>query len=411
MRKFYILLAAVATLVFSAACSKVVTPADGSGEQEVSFQVANYLPRTKANVAFDTGKTFTTYSWVYGTDSGDGFPLMHPATIGYDGARKVWKATDRPYYWPKTGYLNFISHALTPESWIQGDQDSEGKTVPEVENVNGSIVVRYGIHASESNGQTVEEVNHVTIEEDADPLLAEAAYRYYWLRGSDWNQVTVDGSDPGFTGVPTLFHHLLAKVTIRVLFDAQDAEEGYNWNLLVNSASFNCANRGQLKVTFADPGTTGTVWPLDEATDQFDPKGVFWIPELDEGSHAITVTKTLPEPIGSNFPAEEESPEPIVLWDDISVLPQALFSDQKFSFNFTLTSTYKNGNPIVETLDFQNIPFWSASDPRAFVVSDDIGSWKMGHRYIYTITIKPNAGVKFDPAAVDWTVEEIDYPI
>ena len=414
MRKFYILLAAVATLVLSAACSKVVTSAGGSGEQEVSFQVANYLHRTKANVAFDTGKTFTTYAWVYGTDSGDAFPLMHPATIGYKGG--VWKATDRPYYWPKTGYLNFISHALTPESWIQGDQDNEEKTVPEVENVNGSIVVRYGIHASESNGQTVEEVNHVTIEEDADPLLAEAAFRYYWQRNpdEDWNEITdvkYDGKD--LKGVPTLFHHLLSKVTIQVLFDAQDAEEGYNWNLLVNSASFNCANRGQLKVTFADPGITGTVWPLDEATDPFDPKGVFWIPELDEGGHALTVTKTLPEPIGSDYPAKA-SPKPIVLWNDISVLPQALFSGQAFSFNFTLTSTYNEGNPIVEIIDLPGIPFWNpqAEDekiPGCF--SNTINAWKMGHRYIYTITIKPNAGVKFDPAAVDWTVEEIDYPI
>lgn len=401
MRKFYILLAAVATLALSAACSKVVMSADGPGEKAISFEVANYMPRTKANVAFDTGKTFTTYSWSYNRDDKpeEMFPFMNPATVGFDG--KVWKATNRPYYWPKTDSLNFVSFANTPVPETVMSQD--------VARLGNVIVVSYGHYgiANMNQGEAVEPA-YVTIVEDDDALLAEAAFHYHWNRGEAWDHVSVDQSDPGFTGVPTLFHHLLSKVTIQVLFDASGAEDGYEWNLKVNRASFTCVNEGILQALFVEPVDRApvTVWPFDD--------DVNWTPRNDDDGYAVLVEKRNPsgEDAQSGIAGEETyvaggDPEPIVLWDDISVLPQMLFSDQQFSFNFTLTSTYNGGNPLVETIDLSGIPFWN---PKVGGFSPDIDAWKMGHRYIYTITIKPNTAVKFDPAEVDWTVEEIDYP-
>ena len=408
MRKFYILLAAVATLAFSAACSKVVMSADGPGEKAISFEVANYMHRTKANVAFDTGKTFTTYAWSYNREDKPNeelFPFMNPATIGYDGS--VWKATNRPYYWPKTDSLNFVSYANTPAPEAVVSQKLQGGRV-----VCGVLYGHYGI----STQETTVDPAYVTIGEDDDALLAEAAFHYHWNNGVAWNQVAVTENDPKFTGVPTLFHHLLSKVTIRILFDAKDAQTGYNWNLKVNSASFTCVNEGILQVNFEEPAdkTPATVWPLDDPTNAQN--GVWWAPKVLDGGTAVLVEKESKVKGESKNYKAGEAPSPdedaIVLWDDISVLPQWLYGDQKFAINFTLTSTYNGGNPIVETLDLTGIPFWK--DPQAtapdFAFSTTKDAWKMGHRYIYTITIKPNGAVKFDPAEVDWTVEEIDYP-
>ena len=419
MRKFYILLAAVATLALSAACSKVVMSADGPGEKAISFEVANYMPRTKANVAFDTGKTFTTYAWSYNREDKpeELFQFMNPATIGYDGS--VWKATNRPYYWPKTDSLNFVSYANSPVPEAVMSQDVKG-----FGNIIGVNYGHYGISTQES---TVDPA-YVPIGEDDDALLAEAAFHYHWNNGVAWNQVAVTENDPKFTGVPTLFHHLLSKVTIRILFDAKDAQTGYKWNLKVNSASFTCAEKGILQVTFQEPAGAKvpvTIWPFEDNPNNPN-NGVWWVrkDELVEKVSSPAVNQKDYE--AGKAPSADDA---IVLWDDITVLPQSLKpldnspatsgtaasnSDAnalEFAINFTLTSTYNGGNPIVETLDLTGIPFWK--DPQAtapdFAFSTTKDAWKMGHRYIYTITIKPNAAVKFDPATVQWEVADIEY--
>ena len=390
MKKFPIILAAVATLLAGAACSKVVPAAGNLADEAVSFEVANFAHRTKANVAFDTGKTFTTYSWFYAQEEEEIQSFMNPATVGFrDG---VWKAVNRPYYWPKTGHINFISFA--------GDRDGLRPDVTPPD-ADGVIVVSYG----ETQDQQVTEPVYVTIEDTDDPLLAEAAYHYSWKNGAERDDVSLNENDPGFTGVPTLFHHLVSKVTILIQVDASEASEGHSWKLKVNDASFDCVNEGMLRVEFEEPqpkDTPACVWPFADDGD-IDPK---WIPRNDEEGYAVMVTKEA-DSQEKEYVAGTR-PEPIVLWDAVSVLPQQLYSGQSLALNLTLTNTYGESS-TTETADIPVAFYAPSGGPNAF--SNTLDVWKMGHHYVYTMTIIPNAALRFDPATVKWEVEDIPYPI
>ena len=289
-------------------------------------------------------------------------------------------------------------------------------------------IVSYGAYGRNSQ-DSPSDPEYVQIGDKDNAMLASAAFGYYWKGRNDageisWDQVQVDyPEDPGFFGVPTLFHHLLAKVTIRILVDASGTQEGHSWNLLVNSASFTCADEGILQVSFEQEiGQTGsTYWPWIETGEE---TSVHWEPKMD-GNDLVLAQKRNPDVpeegetdkiAGEGDYSASESSDPIVLWDGVSVLPQ-LLDPQALSLNLTLTNTFGEETPLVETADLP-IAFYQNPDdtyPQAdrlpYAFSNTIGAWKMGHHYVYTITIKPNAAVKFDPATVEWTVNEIDYPI
>ena len=404
MRKFHIILAAVATLLFGAACSKVVPTAEDPVDEAVSFEVANFMHRTKANVAFDTDKTFTTYSWLYTPDSEEAQSFMQPATVAYVKSLEVWKAVNRPYYWPKTGYLNFISYAQEPAPSDVSEMELEGK--------GSAIVVSYGAFGVNTQDQQIDPV-YMEIKPNDDPLLAEAAYRYYRKTPEMWNDVTVDEGDPGFTGVPTLFHHLAAKVTVIIRFDAsQEPQNGHEWYLQVNKASFSCVKKGILQAQFEDPMVTGQSWPFT------DDDGVCWIPRKDDDSNAVLENFDA-ESMGKQY-AAGDAPDPLYLfgafneeteeYEGITVLPQYLDSGQTLSLNLTLTNTYQGESPIVETFDLPIAFYYGPNAQANHSFSNTIDAWKMGHHYVYTVTIKPNSTVSFDPAVVNWETSATDYP-
>lgn len=351
-----ILLAAVA-LVASAACSKVETKVENAGQKAISFEVANYNNQTKANVAFNTQDKFHTYAWAYTAGQTAGQVFMNNAEIGY--ANSVWSPVGRVYYWPKTGYVNFFSYAYTP-----------------VPTFTEAGVATYG-----TANQPVK------IAENDEALLADAAYHY----SENVNEI----SGNSFEGVPTLFHHLLSKVTVKVLFDASGTS-GYTWNVTVNSAKLTCADTGTLTVDFPtlEPDATTTaahVWP-------FTTPGVNWV------ASEYTAEKTVPAQ-GATAPSANfnaNGGNPIVLWNEISVLPQALTNGQKLELNLTLSSKYGNDPAVVETIDLTGenaIVLYAAEGP---TFGQNIPAWYMNYKYVYTVTIKPNKTLTFDPAVVDW---------
>ena len=180
MKKYFII--AVAALAASAACTKNVTETPAS---PIAFQVANYVPQTKANVVFN-GTEFKTSAWFHADASATAQDFMSSETIKFQ-SNKTW-AADRVYFWPKTGWINFFSWAGTPEPAV-----TEGTAA-------------YGASSAP-----------VTIATNADAMLAEAAYRY-----SNANADTNLYTDPilysgvDTKGVPTLFHHMLAQVNFIV---------------------------------------------------------------------------------------------------------------------------------------------------------------------------------------------------
>ena len=365
MKKLFIIAAAAVAVL--AACTK--TEGNTTPDRAISFQVANYVPQTKAGeVKFPETQTFTTYAWFHPT-SGSSQVFMDGETIKWQASSKTW-ASDRLYFWPKTGDINFYSYAGSPEPAVtDGEAKYENKTI--------------------------------AIDDDA--LLASAAHHYGFADSAEnvYNTLTY-GTDTDVTGVPTLFHHVLAKVSFKVVFSAEGIKDTkYKWDLLVNSASVEYANKGSLTVAFADNSYKRQVWPYTTA-------GYNWVPKSGEanveqaapaGTNAVAFNGTANKQTVTANAAGTAKSDGIIILDEITVMPQdvtsATGSAAKFNLNYTLTSYYDGTQHIVETVNLEDIVL-------ADKFTSAINAWNMNYKYTYTITIKPNKTVTFDPAVEAW---------
>ena len=368
MKKFYIL-AAVA-LVASAACTKIET-VESTPDQAISFQVANYMNQvTKANVSFGTGNTFHTNAWVHTTLNGSASTqqLMYDEEIAWNDLEKQWLPS-RVYYWPKTGYVNFFSYAGT----INPTSTSENHLV----------------------------YTNATIDVADDIMVADAAYEY------TGNATTYHLDDSGVNGVPTLFHHMLSKVTFNVKLDATDAisSDKYEWEVVVDESKFGYVNKGTADFTFADGGAENVASPAANVQPWNAPTGNFaWtiVANNKDSELASTVTGDANKMTATN---SKKVSDVKTLFNEISVLPQDLTNDTnawgQFSLKYTIKSTYKtdpNDNTTWKTIEETvTVPL---TDILTYVPS--ITDWKMNYKYIYNIIITPNKPIRFDPAVVDW---------
>lgn len=182
MKKF-ILLAASSVLVL-AGCSKSLSLSqnENSSDNEITFQTIS-MP-TKAGYgtnqyAFDKTKTFSTYAYYlagndWDTNFASGKVYINNKEVSYDTTNDLWK-TATTYNWPKTGYLTFFSY--TPTS------------------VNATCTPANGISTSIDLAATP----------GVDFMVADIA------KNKNANEKVYQ-----WNGVPTLFRHKLAKVSVYV---------------------------------------------------------------------------------------------------------------------------------------------------------------------------------------------------
>ena len=385
MKKLTII-AAIALLA-GVACTKEVV--NTTPPQAISFQVANYLPQTKtdlpAPVKFEDYTSFTTSAWFHPADGGSTQVFMVNETVSMDATTGVW-APARSYFWPKTGYINFYSQAGTPVATF-----TDG-------------TAKYGASPSTFN----------TIAITDNPVLASAAYHY---SRSNWNadnySFQYGSSNTDVTGVPTLFHHMVAKVSFIVKFDATAGSAKDKWTLAINSATLHYADQGFLEITFTDPNSTGLAWPWN-SNEQ-----VGWT----AGSHDANLSA----PAGTSATTDSQTQAGVdgstssistgtTIFDEISVLPQDLTdTGAKLSLNYTLTHYYDtatSGEPnwvqqIVETVNLTDVVDANSNPALGSIAltsftSDDLDAWYMNHKYVYTVTIKPDHTITFSPAIVPW---------
>ncbi len=368
MKKYFII--AIAALAASAACTKVET--DNTPEKAIAFQVANYVPQTKAGeVKFNVDSTFTTYAWFHPT-SGDAQAYMSGETIKWQSANNTW-ASDRVYFWPKTGYVNFYSYS--------------GRPVPAM-----------------TDGTATYSSKTIAINDNA--MLASAAYRYT-VANYDANVYGLQygSANTDVKGVPTLFHHLLSQVSVIVKFDASGVTDTKNkWDLTVNSLSLIYKNTGSLTVTFTDPTSTGQAWPYTSA-------GYNWTPSGSNTTQAATVTASIGAVQTTTAPNVSDG---LTFFDAISVLPQDLTaatgSDARLAINYTLKHYYDNAEQIYETVNLTDSGTAALGSIKLTdFTTEAINAWNMNYKYTYTVTIKPNKTVTFDPAVEPWQEKAAGY--
>ena len=339
MKKILIFLSIAA--VMASACSKVASnPAENT--RVVSFQTVAGL-NTKApginGTVFPQTETFSTYAWAEGTV---GEYFMENVTIEYKTSENLWKAQSGTYYWPKNSTVDFISYYPTGLAGITVAKDK---------------ITYAGI--------------------DVDTLQQDIMYADKAAGFSD-NKDLVDDSVSGFTGVPTIFRHALAKVNFKVALTYKHKEEAdgtvTDWKVTVNSAKLSgIYTKGGCVLKLASTPTLGVIgWEK--------PAGNVWTPE---GS-AIDINGSLSGNIdaGTLYQAV----------DTLYVLPQALAADQqKVTLNVTVETTRNGAAFLNETFDVS-----------ANIRLDAIPAWEMNHVYTYILRFAPtasngNGGNPIDP--------------
>ena len=198
-----ILFVVVAAFAALASCSKVEFAQEGRPYRAITFEVARHAVRAGSDTtdyaAEFAGVPFGTYAWFKGENPANDTVFMSRQEVAFDGEH--WATAGITYYWPNGGSLDFISYSPYIDSL---------PTVPTVtENSiswTGWSVAEHPttdlMYATKAVGQT------------------DNTHSYY------------------YSGVPTLFHHALAKVgvNLRLAYTEKTAPTGdkTRWDVTVH---------------------------------------------------------------------------------------------------------------------------------------------------------------------------------
>ena len=363
-----LLIIAVVALFASAACSKIenVRP-----DQKINFSVANYMNQTRAqgNKFEDEFSSFTTNAWYYPSATTNA-PQHYMENVvitkqtGNDAPSAYWGPAE-PYYWPKTGTINFFSYASKNTVTVDAGDSAYGQSFA----ISGFTPVA-----------------------DDNIVIADAVYNAGLNVNADGSMVTDDlatgTTDSGFNGVPTMFRHLLSQVTFTIGLATTTPTVGTtNYSATIKSFTVkSAANTGSLSLTAgASSGTALNVQPWTPAADGTQ---VGWTASATADLAFTAPTAALTLAAGQTTGNVE------TVVENRTVLPQALADAVVLEIVYDLQT--KHGNTVY------------ASEENVKVTAQlntlTIKNWCMNQRVIYNVTINPVTGlVKFDPAVAAWT--------
>ena len=344
---------AVAALSIFAACSK--NEIDGPS-QEITFQVARHSAMTRANTDYKdaySGVPFGAYAWFKGDDPADNNTFMVNQQVAYDAANSRWAPAGTTYYWPKSGLLDFICYS---------PYTADGTAAPKPTIAEDSITYPAW---------------NVSTHQNVDVMYADK------VSGLSGNTNTYY-----YNGVPTLFHHALARVSfqIKAAYLEKTASTGdkTRWEITVNSITIkNVRTTGTLALQLNADGTwkkpDSNVWTNDGSNTTFD-----------LNVSGLTTLTTSLQNLDSN----------------IMVLPQALNEGQGVNLNVTI-KTYRDQN---DGTGEKLILTETAIDVPALLSSGSLASWGINQNIIYKFILTPSTsgatddpvGIYFDPAVADW---------
>ena len=350
MKRYFII--TVAALVSLCACTKNEVSVEA--QKEISFSVASYVGQTKANPTDYAEQyanvPFGTYAWFY-QNGQDAQEFMVDETVSLNRGQSTGKTDAQPvwspsvtYYWPKSGTIDFISYS--PKS------------------------ISSFVKIDPSNFDFVDYT--VADGTDVDVMYADKA------AGCTMNKTTYF-----YNGVPTLFHHALAKlnINIKTAYDEKVLKEGEDetkWAITVKDLSLNdFFNKGSANLDLATDGS----WTL--------PSGNVWTPS---GSR---VDKDFDLPTDATINKDGKD-----FVNDYFVLPQDLAAGQTIKIVVDIVTTLPNGKTITET----------GVVVEAKLGESSIDAWEMNKQISYDLIIVPaKAGddgepvaILFDPAVADW---------
>lgn len=376
--KKILMMSAAAVAVFSVSCSKVE---DMSKEQEISFAVASYVPQTKAESirTVDGIESFSCKAFLHANGAAVGTDYFGASgvTIQYNSSTATWAPANHPYYWPKhpDSYINFVS-------WYDNGTGPTG-TVTE----------------------TAMAWTNRTIGPNDNIMFADEAWRF------KSNDNAVYKKDGVTAGVPTLFHHALAKVNIQFntspLVDPNDSNVTFEVQLQTVQLQ-GVYTQGSMSLANSDNGSLGQkAWTAANATYLWDTTGSTTNYDLVTSDTALTDSFTTVFPTA----ATQTSFAGITAQ---TVLPQAVTTGMKLVITYAVTIKYKAGTANEETiLAEHDIPATVQLNTLTNSSSVAITQWLPNKIYTYSITINPLTDqILIDPAIeADWATENVSATI
>lgn len=357
MKKYIVI--ALAALVAFAACTK--TNPEEKKSEKISFQVANYVPQTKANVSIlPETTTFKSYAYLDAQGSGNTLQNFFPATgetITWNATNKEW-APSIEYYWPKSSKSN-----ISFFSWY----DKAG-AAPAV--TTGNTTTAWTMKWTNREVGATDNIMY------ADPA---------WHFNLNKEVYKLDGVKEGVT---TLFHHALAKVCVKAYVAAPESSSA-TWKVEIGNLDLKkFYTKGNLSLTAAaEPASTtfNTVgsWATAawEKTTDAAANGSY------TADSAVEITATTAAGANLLLPAASTTST----LTDLTVMPQTT-TGIELAFDVKITTTYTSGASNVETLPI--IVALPTFGPEA---------WAMNYKYTYIIKVVPSASkILFDPAVVDF---------
>ncbi len=359
------LLFAISMMVAMASCTTQVDDFMAEAPNaDVTFQVANYLSQTKAAAApvdpvlFPSTDTFGMFAFYDAESPGAQHQtFMNNETISYDSTLKKWKASST-YYWPKTGNLDFLGYypkSTTP--WINANATATQLTG----NASGLLGTE-------------------------DYMYADMAVDY------QYNPDAVYNTDLE-KGVPILFHHALAKVSVQVkaetLFNKEtEAASDVKWQITLK------------QILFEDMYSSGTVTIGQESYTAGTAQQVAWtIPtsEIWTPSGSTAAINGAPEVTSDGLELTTSFQTTL---DRFTVLPQSL-ENKKMYIEYEIVTTTGTGT-ITEVIK-REIELDSEDSTLS-------GIWGMNKDITYSITVDPETDeIYFDPAIKIWDTPSDPY--
>lgn len=393
MKKFFLL--AAAALVALTACTKIEVAESATPNKKISFNATTYVAQTKADptgthslYSTENVSAFNAKAFLHANGATDGTDMFGASgeTVSYSTTNEEW-APANEYFWPKAteSYINFVS-------WYSKNEKSQ--LVPE--NIT-ETAMNWGTASSP-----------VTIVADDNILFADEAWRFK----DNVREDPTYGYDNVKEGVPTLFHHALAKLAFNMKLSTTTVSTQSYWQVDIQEATLKIGNNGYLALVNSAPSGSGaatSAWKVGENTATSDivgwarPTSAATLETIVEtSSSASDVTKTLAKLSFENFApttltnGKYESTSQVFL-EERTVMPQTLGETVKFSLKFKISifrtsDDYKYSEEII-TINETNL---------SSLVST-ISSWNMNTKVVYNITIDPvGKKILFDPAVVDW---------
>jgi len=421
MKKYFIF--AATALVALTACSKVETE-HATPDVKIGYQVATYLNQTKADshdhtsfidelaeLGITSGQSFKSKAFIHAAQAnGTAAPAAFfnavttgIETVSYDGTNKVWEPA-HTYYWPKAA-----NSSLSFFSWYDFADATPAVT-----------------YTTDGGTATLAWTDRTVALKD-NVLYADAAYHY---KSNTPATGQAHGLDGVTEGVPTLFHHALAKVRFtvkaKITEKADTKNAGYKtfWKVTLSDVALSSGtikNNGNLSLTqtsSTDPKAqvswtlpTNSIWGAPTATQTYltsnlgNADGGIFDTDVARGTDALTTTAV--ELTGENF------------MDDtyFTVLPQEVANDVTLTFKYTIETRYGNttfdaatlvSTEVVNVTELAGTETWYTANGIKLnaIGSTPIARWQMNHRYVYNIIINPETStILYDPAVEDWAAE------